>query len=130
MKWLTFEVQRTPGFRFNLTDLLLIGSLVGLSVFIYRIYPHDFYYLLPIYVGGSFFLFCNVFRIGNRLEPWWYLTFLLITLALMRKPDLYWPVMLGICEPLKAALIVYRILQPGYVGVFSKADLATVENPD
>ena len=130
MNWLTFEAQRTPGFRFNLTDLVLIGVLFGLSVFIYWIYPHHYFYLLPVYIGGSFFLFCNVFRIGNRLEPFWYITFLLITLTLAGKPEIYWPIMLGVCEPLKLFLIVYRIRQPRYVGIFSKADPLAIGSPD
>ena len=130
MKWLTFKVQREPGLRFNLTDFLLIVILIGLSAFIFEIYPYDYYFFLPLYIGGSFFLFCNVFRIGNRLEPYWYVTFLLLTVALIRTPAIYWPVMLGVCEPLKVFLIVYRIRQPDYVGIFSRIDGKVVVDPD
>ena len=130
MRWLTFRVQREPGFRFNLTDFLLIAILIGLSAFVFKVYPYDYYFLLPVYIGGSFFLFCNVFRIGNRLEPYWYVTFLLLTVALIRTPAIYWPVMLGVCEPLKALLIVYRIRQPNYVGIFSRASGTVVVDPD
>ena len=130
MKWLTFEVQRRPGFRFNLTDLLLIAILLGLSIFIFELYPYDYYYWLPVYIGGSFFLFCNVFRIGNKLEPYWYITFVAITLALIRHPELYWPIMLGVCEPLKLGLIVYRVKQANYVGIFSRAENLRLDNAD
>ena len=130
MKWLTFKVQRSPGFRFNLTDLLLICVLIGLSVFIFKLYPFHYFYCLPVYIGGSFFLFCNVFRIGNKMEPYWYITFMLLTLAFIRRPELYWPIILGVCEPLKLALIVYRIRQPNYVGIFSKAEDFRITSPD
>jgi hypothetical protein len=105
------------------------GLLIRLAPYYGEIYPYDGYFWLPIYIGGSFFLFCNVFRIGNKLEPYWYITFLVITLALIQKPALYWPVMLGICEPLKFGLIVYRIRQPNYVGIFSRAPDPSVEDP-
>ncbi len=130
MKWLTFRVQREPGFRFNLTDFVLIAVLIGLSAYSFQIYPYHHFYLLPVYIGGSFFLFCNVFRIGNRLESYWYVTFLMLTLALIRAPAIYWPVMLAVCEPLKVFLIVVRIRQPEYVGVFSRAAAKTVVDPD
>jgi len=32
--------------------------------------------LLPAYLGLTFFLFCNVFRVGNRLEIFWCVPFL------------------------------------------------------
>ena len=119
-----------PVSRFNLTDLAFIGILAGLSLLIFKLYPYDYYYWLPAYIGGTFFLFCNVFRIGNKLEPYWYITFVVITLALNRRPELYWPVMLGVCEPLKLGLIVYRIRQSNYVGIFSKAEDLAVGEPD
>jgi len=65
MTWLTFRIQRTPGFRFNLIDLILIAVVIALTVGWRAAYPVQHLYLLPLYVGASFFLFCNVFRIGN-----------------------------------------------------------------
>ena len=37
--------------------------------------PDSNMYWLPPYVGLSFFLFCNVFRIGSRMEIFWYMPF-------------------------------------------------------
>jgi len=79
MRWRTFEIQREPGFRLNLIDLFLIVALVAASVAWSIVFPYQYLFLLPIYVGGSFFLFCNVFRIGNRMEMPWYVTFVVIT---------------------------------------------------
>ena len=69
MKLLTFDIQKNPGFRFNLTDLIFIVLLGFSSVLIYRFFG-TFYalYLFPLYIGFTFFLFCNVFRVGTRLE--------------------------------------------------------------
>jgi hypothetical protein len=117
MNILTFRIKRSPGFRLNLTDLILIGILIGLSVFIHGITTDYYYYLLPIYLGVTFFLFCNIFRVGNRVEPWWYITFLIITVTTVHEPELYWPLMLGICVPLQVLLIIYRIWRGPYLGV-------------
>ena len=116
MKWLTFEIQREPGFRLNLTDLLLVSALSAASGFWYSVFPADRLYLLPLYVGGSFFLFCNVFRIGNRLEVPWYLTFVAITVYGFAQPEFPWLLLLTVCEALKWALIGYRIRRGPYVG--------------
>ena len=117
MKWLTFKIQKEPGFRFNLIDtilLLFIFFVTGLG-YHYRL-PH-YYYLLPLYVGGTFFLFCNIFRVGNNIEPVWYLTFVAILLYAHDKPDLFWWLVLLVCEPLKLALVIYRIWRGDYRGI-------------
>ena len=119
MKWFTFDVQKEPGFRFNLTDMLLILCLILISCLFYWLSP-IYYYLLPLYVGFSFFLFCNVFRIGNNLERIWYIPFIMITILTFNRPDLYWKLILLICEPLKIGLILYRIIKGPYRGAFGK----------
>lgn len=118
MNWLTFKIKQAPGFRFNLTDLLFIIVIAIVSFAVYKINPAHHYYILPVYVGGSFFLFCNVFRIGNRLEAPWYLSFVVITVLLMDSPEAYWLVMPALCESLKWGLILYRVIKGPYVGVF------------
>jgi len=120
VKWLTFDIQKAPGFRFNLTDMLLILCLILISYLFYWLSPLHYYYLLPLYVGFSFFLFCNVFRIGNNLERIWYIPFIIITILTFNRPDLYWKLILIICEPLKVGLILYRIIKGPYRGVFYK----------
>ena len=115
-----FSVKHEPGFRFNLGDLLLLLFLGGISVLAYRVSTFNYYYLLPVYVGASFFLFCNVFRIGNRPEAVWYVTFVVLCAFMFGRPELFWPVVLGVCEPLKLALILWRIRQPAYEGIFAR----------
>jgi len=120
MKWLTFEVQRSPGFRFNLIDLLLILFLLGLAVALYLHVPGSSIFWVPPYLGLSFFLFCNIFRIGNRLEPWWYVPFFATAIYCLLAQDImlfWWLILLGL-EPLKWGLIVYHILRRPYHGAF------------
>ncbi len=83
MKWLTFKVQRTPGFRFNLTDLGLILVLFAIATILYILLPESSIFWMPLYFGLSFFLFCNVFRIGNMLEP---IRWLLILYRIRKGP--------------------------------------------
>jgi hypothetical protein len=118
MRWRTFEIQREPGFRFNLIDLGLISALAAASAGWHAVFPEQHLYLLPLYVGVSFFLFCNVFRIGNKLEPWWYVTFVLLTAWGLLQPEFPWLPMLAVCETVKWALIAYRIRKGPYVGAF------------
>ena len=119
MKRLTFKVKKAPGFRFNLTDLGLILILLATAVGLYWYLPDCSLFAIPLYVGLSFFLFCNVFRIGNRLEPFWYIPFFLLaaygTYTLNMR--LFWLLMLCLMEPLKWILIVYRIKKGPYWGV-------------
>ncbi len=122
MKWLTFEIQKTPGFRFNLIDLLLIVFLVAVSIGLFVAIPGTSVFWVPLYLGFSFFLFCNVFRIGNRLEPWWYVPFFCVSVYALLAADsalFWWSVLLGL-EPLKWGLIVFHILKRPYHGAFCR----------
>ncbi len=120
MKWLTFRIQREPGFRFNLADLILLLFLGAASAAWYAVFPARHLYLLPLYVGGSFFLFCNVFRIGNRLEAPWYLLFLAICVYGIPQERFPWSVLLVSCEALKWLLIATRIRRGPYRGLFHR----------
>lgn len=112
--------ERCGRFRFNLIDLLLIAALIGASAAWYALMPDRYLFLLPLYVGGSFFLFCNVFRIGNRLERPWYVTFVAIAVYGFTLPEFPWMLLLIACEALKRALIGYRIRRGPYVGAFHR----------
>lgn len=119
MKWLTFEIQREPGFRLNLTDLLFISFLCGLAGLLYTQLPGNSLHWLPLYLGLSFFLFCNVFRIGSRLEIFWYVPFTLFAAYALYTGNLaqFWWLALPILEIIKWTLVVYRIRRGPYVGV-------------
>lgn len=65
MKWLTFRVQKRPGFRFNLTDLGLIACLLSASWALYTYMPGTAIHYFPLYVGISFFCFAMCFVSGT-----------------------------------------------------------------
>ncbi len=119
MKWRTFEVQREPGFRLNLTDLILIALLLSLSGALLLLEMPRLLVALVLYLGFSFFLFCNVFRIGNSLEAWWYTPFVIVSVWGVGWQQLegMWWVVLGVLEPWKWLLIVSHIRSGNYVGL-------------
>ena len=121
MRLLTFRFQTEPGFRLNVTDLALLAALAVLTWWCRAAFGEHGVYLLPAYVGLCFFQFCNVFRIGNRLERFWYPVFLGTAAIGMQRPEHLWVLVLAVCEPLKLALIVHRMRAGDYHGVFHRA---------
>lgn len=123
MKWLTFKVQHRAGFRFNLSDFIFLIILCSLSGLLYYNFLEYSLYLIPLYLVFSFFLFCNVFRIGNRLEAFWYIPFTILALYCLFNADLdlFWKGVLFLLEPIKWGLIVYAITKDHYRGIFSKS---------
>lgn len=120
MKWLTFKAQKSPGFRFNITDFIFILFLCNLSFFLYLKTPGLSLYLIPLYLGGTFFLFCNVFQIGNRLEAFWYIPFTLVAAFTLFQMNLtiFWLFVIYFLEPLKWGLIILSIKRTDYKGIF------------
>ena len=118
MRWQTFDIQREPGFRLNLIDLLLILAILTVCMLWWRLFPYQGLYLLPAYVGISFFTFCNIFRIGNRLEAPWHLTFTALAVYGFSQSDFPWLLLLAVGELVKWGLIAYHIRRGHYVGAF------------
>ncbi len=119
MKWRTFEFRKAPGFRLNLIDIGFLLLLLIIAVACRMILPVSSLFWIPLYLAISFFIFCNVFRIGNRLEPFWYIPFTLVAgySVYTMKLTVFWLAVLFFLEPLKWFLIVYRIKKGPYVGV-------------
>lgn len=120
MKFLTFDVQKEPGFRFNLTDLIFIVLLGLSSVLIYRFFG-TFYalYLLPLYIGFTFFLFCNVFRVGTRMELIWIVSFFIISvISHYFFAQKWFGISALISSLLQAILILIHIRTEAYKGIF------------
>jgi hypothetical protein len=120
MKWFTFKAQHEPGFRFNLTDFIFLLFLSLLSYLLYWMTPQRGFYLFPLYLGLSFFLFCNVFRIGNKLEFYWYFPLTVSAIYGFFYVERFWLFILAVFEPLKLFLIVYHIKKGHYIGIFYK----------
>lgn len=118
MKWLTFKVQHEPGFRFNLCDLIILVVLVIISLVFYSVTTEGLLYLLPLYVGFTFFVFCNLFRIGNGLEAVWYVPFVPAVIYGSYNVEVLWPLIFSVFVPLTVVLVLYRIFKGPYMGVF------------
>ena len=66
-----FTNRIEPGFRLNLGDIFFIIFMLLISFVINVLgFPISISYL-PLFITLSFFLFCNVFRIGTTLELIW-----------------------------------------------------------
>ena len=74
---------------------------------------------LVLYLGFTFFLFCNVFRIPHRLESFWFIPFVLLAVWGVGWGELVWMWwgILTVLEPWKWLLIIYHIRRGRYVGV-------------
>ncbi len=121
MRWRTSS-GGAPGLRLSVLDCIVIGLLCLMAWLIQRAIPDQTLYLLPIYLGLTFFLFCNVFRIGNRLEAIWYIPFTIAAAYAVYSAQmgLLWSLVWWLFEPLKWLLVAYRVVKGPYVGVFSR----------
>ncbi len=122
MKFLTFEIQKAPGFRFNLIDLIFILLLAMASLGLYRSFDTFMsLYILPLYVGFTFFLFCNVFRVGTRKELWWIVLFFMIAVTnyLVLGVAWFWPTVV-IAGMVQVVLVVLQVRSDDYRGIFAK----------
>jgi hypothetical protein len=118
MKLRIFEVQKEPGFRLSVADLGFVVLLAVVSLLLRWLFPGTSHWGLPLYLGGSFFLFCNVFRIGNRLEICWYVPFTVLAAYGVGTDgmDRFWWQVLFVLEPIKWALVGYRVMRGPYWG--------------
>jgi len=117
-----FKVQKEKGFRINVVDIVFILLLIGFSVFIYT-YLGDlgYYFLLPLYVGFSFFLFCNVFRLRTKDEMIWTFLFLMIVgITFYLFPNNWVIYTISSSFVIQTVLIVLDIGSEGYRGVGTK----------
>ena len=118
MRWHLYRPRHEPGFRLTMIDIMVLGMVCLLCWLGKEAFSGHHIYLIPLYVGFSFFLFCNVIRIGNQLEVFWYIPFVVLSIYGLNRPEIYWALVLSVCEPLRGALIIYRLRQGNYVGVF------------
>lgn len=119
MKILTFEIEQKPGLRLNLTDIIFILLILLLCSEMYHAHFALNLLLIPVSLGVSFFLFCNVFRIGNHLERFWYIPFTVISgwgIA-SQQIDTMWLIIAVLLEPLKWLLITIKIRGGHYNGL-------------
>ena len=87
----------------------LIYIIVLCAAFgLHLLMPGTLYFLVPLYIGMTFYIFCNVFRVGNAPEAVWYTVFIAVTLFAFHRPRLYLLLILLLCVPLQAGIIIWR----------------------
>ena len=115
------KVKKEAGFRINLVDILFIGLLIFSSYYLYNLLGSmENLYILPLYVGFTFFLFCNVFRLRTKDEFLWTLFFLLvstITFNFFRENWVF--TSMALSSFFQFIEIVITVRSKGYKGVFS-----------
>ena len=114
------KVKKEAGFRINLVDIIFIGLLGSTSYYLYTVLgDKDNLYLLPLYMGFTFFLFCNVFRLRTKEELIWTLFFLLSASITFNFFYAHWvAITLGLSSLLQAILIGFAVGSDGYRGIF------------
>lgn len=121
MKFQIFKVQKEAGFRINLVDILFIMLLISASMFIYKeIGSLDNIYLLPLYIGFTFFLFCNVFRLTTKYELIWTLVFSVVTaISFHYFSDNWVLITIGVSSFVQFVEIILHLRSDDYHGVFA-----------
>jgi hypothetical protein len=108
--------SRPWGFRFSRSDLVVV--LIGLFIVWHAALHHADLAILTGFVLGHFFLFCNVFRVGERAELMWG-ALLLVNVAICGLlAEGSWWVVLPLQCVVTATVIVRALLSPGYHGAW------------
>ena len=114
------KVQKEAGFRLNLVDILFIALLLSASYYLHEVLgSKENLYLLPLYVGLTFFLFCNVFRLRTQDELIWTLFFLSTSAITFNFFHENWVIItIGLSTLVQLVEIVLNFRSEGYRGVF------------
>jgi len=112
------QKPRTWGFRFFLSDALVIGILMVAAAVLRRM-EHPLWWLLII-VAGHFFLFCNIFRVRRRFELVWAGLFLVNSTLWVWSGNLNWILVVGTQLPVTVCVIVMEIRSHRYHGIFAQ----------
>lgn len=120
MRLRAFSPQKEPGFRLSVFDVALGVSASVASCVIANAEGLAALWPLPIHIYGTFFLFCNVFRIGTRQEFFWCASFVVILGLAMLAGARPYPLVLAFTIP-TALLAVFMSARRGkYDGVLQE----------
>lgn len=124
-----FGIERAPGFRLNLTDLLVIAACVAASWWIRTDGSGFPLWWVPAYTAASFFLFCNVLRVGTLLElPW--VAALALGCGLCLGADWHPATVLLLGEPVRLLVAWWSVRIGWYRGVGWRAVARRMGFPD
>ena len=109
-----WDPKRPAGFRFSIWDAVIVAVMAILTWRLWLV-SELLVWLCPM-TAGHFFLFCNVFRVGNRAELIWAIALLTNVAFWVFFGTLDWVVIMWIQAPVTIAVIVWAILQKDYHG--------------
>lgn len=107
--------SRPWGFRFSRSDLFIV--LAGVFVVWYGAQRNRDLAILTAFVLGHFFLFCNVFRVGERAELAWAGLLLLNVVIVGAVVGGSWWIALPLQCGVTAIIIARTFRRPDYHGI-------------
>jgi hypothetical protein len=112
-----FEQRKEPGFRLNVADLALVAFCLGVSGYLWNVSDGLPVALVPAHVVATFFLFCNVFRIGRRQEFTWIAAYGATIFATVWMDLPFWWTVLPISTACTAAAVAWGWASGSYRGI-------------
>lgn len=106
------------GFRFSWTDALVLAVGAALTWALWQ--PVGQFALLVPVTLVHFFLFCNVFRVGNRRELLWTGVFVANFTSWVYFAAFSWWGVLVVQAPVTLGIVVAAVRDSRYHGVFSR----------
>lgn len=111
------EAGFQPGFQISLSDALVLAA--GISATAAMAGSGSWFALIPGFVVGNFFFFCNVFRIARQSELLW--TFCFLAAAGAAVMDwISWPPVFAGGMLLSVVLFLVEFRKPSYHGIWWK----------
>ena len=109
------KVRKEPGFRFSIADACFIFTGILATILLWY-YCRSIMFLCPMVIC-HFFLFCNVFRIGQKLEYIWSIIFVVNVLFWLNMAALEWYNIILTQSAITLTVIVIAIFRDDYHGV-------------
>jgi hypothetical protein len=111
------QQKRTWGFRFSLTDAVVLAVLAGTVATLYR-FGNSLWWIVAI-VAAHFFLFCNIFRVVRRRELIWATIFVANVGFWILLGQLNWFNVLACQLPVTTGVIAWEVRAARYHGIFA-----------
>jgi hypothetical protein len=105
----------SPGFRLSRLDIAFVIALITATIALTTM--NTAWAFVVGFVGGNFFLFCNVFRVARPLELAWSALFLVLAGATILFEMPGWWITAGTSLGATAAVVFWEMRRPSYHGV-------------
>lgn len=110
--------RRTYGFRFNLTDAVILIISVAASAWLLTSH-NPFWWLIP-FVVMHFFLFCNIFRVRRAFELIWAAIFICLNMWCALRANWNLAIVCAIQLPATICVLAAEIPSRRYHGIFAR----------